>query len=127
MPGLELYGSAASSAPATTVVELPAAPAPALETRSNVYYNPRYDPKHFLEGPLSLNPATRLRQMLARPGIVVCPILCTNINVRRVLLLIERSLLVFATESAHAVLSRRASNASTRGLYILNYNYLYHR
>ncbi len=39
---------------------------------SNVYYNPRYDPKNFLEGPLSLNPATRLRQLLARPGIVVC-------------------------------------------------------
>ena len=39
---------------------------------SNVYYNPRLDPKNFLEGPLSLNPATRLRQMLARPGIVVC-------------------------------------------------------
>ena len=37
----------------------------------NVYYNPRLDPKNFLEGPLSLNPATRLRQMLARPGIVV--------------------------------------------------------
>lgn len=37
----------------------------------NVYYNPRLDPKNFLEGPLSLNAATRLRQMLARPGIVV--------------------------------------------------------
>lgn len=36
-----------------------------------VYYNPRLDPKNFLEGPLSPNPATRLRQMLARPGIVV--------------------------------------------------------
>ncbi len=35
------------------------------------YYNPRLDPKNFLEGPLSDNPATRLRQMLARPGIVV--------------------------------------------------------
>lgn len=39
--------------------------------RPNVYYNARLDPKNFLEGPLSLNPATRLRQMLARPGIVV--------------------------------------------------------
>lgn len=37
-----------------------------------VYYNPRLDPKNFLEGPLSPNAATRLRQMLARPGIVVC-------------------------------------------------------
>jgi hypothetical protein len=38
---------------------------------SAVYYNPRFDPKHYLDGPLSWNPATRLRQMLARPGIVV--------------------------------------------------------
>ena len=36
-----------------------------------VYYNPRLDPKNYLDGPLSWNPATRLRQMLARPGIVV--------------------------------------------------------
>jgi len=36
-----------------------------------VYYNPRLDAKNYLEGPLSYNPATRLRQMLARPGIVV--------------------------------------------------------
>lgn len=36
-----------------------------------VYYNARLDPKNFLEGPLSWNPSTRLRQMLARPGIVV--------------------------------------------------------
>lgn len=38
---------------------------------SAVYYNPRLDPANYLEGPLSHNPATRLRQMLARPGIVV--------------------------------------------------------
>lgn len=37
----------------------------------HVYFNPRLDPANFLEGPLSTNPATRLRQMLARPGIVV--------------------------------------------------------
>ena len=76
MPGLELFGSSEASAPATTVVEIPAAPAAApapaaAETRSNVYYNPRLDPKNYLEGPLSTNAATRLRQMLARPGIVV--------------------------------------------------------
>jgi hypothetical protein len=35
------------------------------------YYNPRLDPANYLEGPLSVNAATRLRQMLARPGIVV--------------------------------------------------------
>lgn len=39
------------------------------------YYNPRLDPKNYLHGPLSPNPATRLRQMLARPGIVVRPFL----------------------------------------------------
>jgi hypothetical protein len=38
---------------------------------SGVYYNARLDPKNYLEGLLSWNPATRLRQMLARPGIVV--------------------------------------------------------
>lgn len=37
----------------------------------HVYCNPRLDAKNYLEGPLSYNPATRLRQMLARPGIVV--------------------------------------------------------
>ena len=45
--------------------------APAPPPSHPVYYNPRLDPKNFLEGPLSHNPATRLRQMLARPGIVV--------------------------------------------------------
>lgn len=44
-----------------------------------VYSNPRLDPANFLEGPLSTNPATRLRQMLARPGIVVSLFLPMNI------------------------------------------------
>ena len=95
MPGLDLFGSS-TPATANTVVEvLPApestSPVPievnepekAAETAFAVsvprslaggpapYYNPRLDPKNFLEGPLSWNPATRLRQMLARPGIVV--------------------------------------------------------
>lgn len=39
---------------------------------NGTYYNPRLNPANYLEGPLSSNPATRLRQMLARPGIVVC-------------------------------------------------------
>lgn len=39
--------------------------------RRDVYYNPRLDPKNYLEGPLAPNPSTRLRQMLARPGIIV--------------------------------------------------------
>lgn len=77
MPGIDLF-SAERSVEATveTVVELPA-PEKAQEVngttpREGVYYNARLDPKNFLEGTLSWNPATRLRQMLARPGIVVC-------------------------------------------------------
>ncbi|KAG5637724.1 hypothetical protein H0H81_003434 [Sphagnurus paluster] len=46
------------------------------------YYNPRLDPGNYLEGPLSANPATRLRQMLARPGIVVAPGICDGISAR---------------------------------------------
>ena len=77
MPGLELFGSSETTAPASTIVETPAVEPAAAEgngtlSSSGVYYNPRLDPKNFLEGPLSTNAATRLRQMLARPGIVVC-------------------------------------------------------
>ena len=69
--------------PATTTVSFHEAPAPPITygpagnavkesvPSSDVYYNPRLDSKNYLEGPLSWNPATRLRQMLARPGIVV--------------------------------------------------------
>ncbi|KIY63290.1 oxaloacetate acetylhydrolase [Cylindrobasidium torrendii FP15055 ss-10] len=46
------------------------------------YYNARLDPKNYLHGPLSPNPATRLRQMLARPGIVVAPGICDGISAR---------------------------------------------
>lgn len=46
------------------------------------YYNARLDPKNYLEGPLSPNPATRLRQMLARPGIVTAPGICDGISAR---------------------------------------------
>ena len=81
MPGFELFGTTQTSAP-STIVELPPSPSSSVSsfsydaeetvTRSpGAYYNARLDPKNFLEGPLSLNPATRLRQMLARPGIVV--------------------------------------------------------
>ena len=42
-----------------------------VHATATVYYNPRLDPRNYAEGPLSENPATRLRQMLARPGIVV--------------------------------------------------------
>ena len=46
------------------------------------YYNPRLDPANYREGPLSVNAATRLRQMLARPGIVVAPGICDGISAR---------------------------------------------
>lgn len=82
MPGLELYGSSEAAAPASTVVELPTPTTPVEEPRAGVYYNPRLDPKNYLEGPLSLNAATRLRQMLARPGIVVAPGICDGISAR---------------------------------------------
>jgi hypothetical protein len=47
----------------------------------DVYYNRLLDPSNFLEGPLSFNPATRLRQMLARPGIVARVIFLHSISV----------------------------------------------
>ena len=59
MPGVEYFPESA-----------PAAPAPAAE-KPGVYYNARLNPKNYLEGPLSPIASTRLRQMLARPGIVV--------------------------------------------------------
>ncbi|KZV73992.1 phosphoenolpyruvate pyruvate domain-containing protein [Peniophora sp. CONT] len=55
---------------------------PTVNGDSAVYYNPRLDPANYLEGPLSHNPATRLRQMLARPGIVVAPGICDGISAR---------------------------------------------
>ena len=74
MPGLDLFGSE-TTIPAATVVEVPSitftAPVEAAPSGPGVYYNARLNPKNFLEGPLSVNAATRLRQMLARPGIVV--------------------------------------------------------
>ncbi|KAI0669648.1 Phosphoenolpyruvate/pyruvate domain-containing protein [Trametes maxima] len=108
MPGLDLFGSSTPANGTTTIVEAPAAaPAPASASvavpeekpepqaaaavvpavpRSlaapTAYYNPRLDPKNFLEGPLSWNPATRLRQMLARPGIVIAPGICDGISAR---------------------------------------------
>lgn len=40
-----------------------------VDPTTGVYYNPRLDPKNYLEGALSSNPATRLRQMLAHPAL----------------------------------------------------------
>ncbi|KAF8893830.1 Pyruvate/Phosphoenolpyruvate kinase-like domain-containing protein [Infundibulicybe gibba] len=72
MPGAEIFSSTEVSA-ATTIP---------TTSRDGVYYNARLDPKNYLEGPLSTNPATRLRQMLARPGIVVAPGICDGISAR---------------------------------------------
>lgn len=83
MPGLDFYktpesnGTAVAAAVPETPIEeyntpaVIATPSPQAPLKAGVYYNPRLDPKNFLEGPLSWDPATRLRQMLARPGIVV--------------------------------------------------------
>ncbi|KAF4620890.1 hypothetical protein D9613_000894 [Agrocybe pediades] len=77
MPGLDYFSSSDNKTSETV-----AQPQPAESSRPGVYYNPRLDPKNFLEGPLSHNPATRLRQMLARPGIVVAPGICDGISAR---------------------------------------------
>jgi hypothetical protein len=45
---------------------------------AGVYYNARLDPANYMDGPLSCNPATRLRQMLARPGIIVGTLLAIS-------------------------------------------------
>ncbi len=72
MPGLDYPSQTATvSAPAASV-EAP---------RAGVYYNARLDPKNFLEGPFSHNAATRLRQMLARPGIVVSTLMNFDVAV----------------------------------------------
>ncbi|KIM59257.1 hypothetical protein SCLCIDRAFT_1217808 [Scleroderma citrinum Foug A] len=57
-------------------------PSPERVLTPGVYYNSRFDPENFLDGPLSYDPATRLRQMLARPGIVVAPGICDGISAR---------------------------------------------
>lgn len=85
MPGLEFFSkrtepqASQPSATTTTIVE-PLRQNGAVE--SEVYSNPRLDPSNYLDGPLSWNPATRLRQMLARPGIVVAPGICDGISAR---------------------------------------------
>ncbi|KAJ7030024.1 Phosphoenolpyruvate/pyruvate domain-containing protein [Mycena alexandri] len=79
--------------PALDISPMPAAVAwnPKQEARNQearigngapVYYNARLDPVNYMEGPLSTNPATRLRQMLARPGIITAPGICDGISAR---------------------------------------------
>jgi hypothetical protein len=76
-PALDYHTAVENGVSPNVKIEL--TPAPRDPT---VYYNPRLDLKNFLEGPLSSNPATRLRQMLARPGIVVAPGICDGISAR---------------------------------------------
>ncbi|KAG9312200.1 phosphoenolpyruvate pyruvate domain-containing protein [Chiua virens] len=93
MPGLDYYKTpepvpVQEAVPQTPVEEssganaLIATPSPEKPLKAGVYYNPRLDPKNFLEGPLSWDAATRLRQLLARPGIVVAPGICDGISAR---------------------------------------------
>ncbi|KDQ23858.1 hypothetical protein PLEOSDRAFT_1079137 [Pleurotus ostreatus PC15] len=76
-PALDYF----TKSPAQTPAPAPA-PVASPAHSDGVYYNARLDPKNYLEGPLSENPATRLRQMLARPGIVVAPGICDGISAR---------------------------------------------
>jgi hypothetical protein len=79
MPGLDLYKNAPLSEVSVREIRSISAqtftPASAETDRGSrlhnpdVYYNARLE--NYLDGPLSCNPATRLRQMLARTGIVV--------------------------------------------------------
>lgn len=123
MPGLDFYkteshGTTALTVPVTPVEETRRAsarvtPSPETPLKTGAYYNARLDPKNFLEGPLSWDPATRLRQMLARPGIVVRTSVCF-VNDFFNLIEIIRLHLVFATVSAPVVRLRQASTACTR-------------
>lgn len=70
-PALDYYTQVERAERAASALQNSAAPTTTNTGNPNVYYNARLDPRNFLEGPLSQNPATRLRQMLARPGIVV--------------------------------------------------------
>lgn len=77
-PGLDFFKSSESTDSPVVQISADAEPqtnggfeSPAPEAKPDVYYNARLDPKNFLEGELSVDAATRLRQMLARPGIVV--------------------------------------------------------
>ncbi|PPQ68043.1 hypothetical protein CVT25_014504 [Psilocybe cyanescens] len=77
MPGLDYFSNSkdVASTKSTSTETI-------VESAPGVYYNARLDPKNFLDGPLSSNPATRLRQMLARPGIVIAPGICDGISAR---------------------------------------------
>jgi hypothetical protein len=73
-PAPDYFTKTATNTQAERARRVAEPPRPIQAESSNskpVYHNPRLDPKNYLEGRVSTNPATRLRQMLARPGIVV--------------------------------------------------------
>ena len=118
MPGRDYFSSpAAIIVPSTHTPSEPASPITIDEEGSprspDSYYNPRLDLKNYLDGPLSDIPATRLRQMLARPGIIVRPFLTGDCH--GLILATHRSPPEFATESVLAALWRPALNACIRG------------
>lgn len=79
----------------------------------DVYYNARLDPQNYLEGPLSWNPSTRLRQMLARPGIVVRTYYC--VQLLSGIYFQYRSPQAFAMVLVHDVRLKPASTVYIRG------------
>lgn len=121
MPGLDYFSKtdATTFAPPITPSSETSSSGPST---SGVYYNARLDPKNYLEGPLSSNPATRLRQMLARPGIVVCePCKNTKSECAHESFAYSRLRQVSAMASALDVPLKQASTACTRGKSILLY------
>ncbi|KAG6813297.1 hypothetical protein H0H92_012452 [Tricholoma furcatifolium] len=72
-PALDYFTTTKSSLPDSDHF----ADSPPFTPVEDTYHNPRLDPANYLEGPLSSNPATRLRQMLARPGIVAASMVCS--------------------------------------------------
>lgn len=84
MPGLEYFTKRSTSQPSrsSSTTHVDSLPESKDSSPSQVYSNPRLNPSNYLHGPLSWNPATRLRQLLARPGIVVAPGICDGISAR---------------------------------------------
>ncbi|KAF8528469.1 phosphoenolpyruvate pyruvate domain-containing protein [Hysterangium stoloniferum] len=78
----------AAEAPIDEVTEVPSEVVPEAPTVNGKEHaesvNETIDEKQksLLEGPLSLKPSTRFRQMLARPGIVAAPGICDGISAR---------------------------------------------
>jgi 2-methylisocitrate lyase-like PEP mutase family enzyme len=82
MPALDYHTAVEKGLSDTLKSDFTNAEPAAAPRDASTYYNARLDPKNYLDGPLSSNPATRLRQMLARPGIVVAPGICDGISAR---------------------------------------------